>query len=54
MFNPQVELRATGDWFHCQVLNISWLYFCGVISYGVISLVYSADHDKIWSIRFLP
>ena len=27
MFNTQVEPRATGEWFHCQVLNILWHHF---------------------------
>ena len=27
MFKTQVEPRATGEWFHCQVLNISWRHF---------------------------
>ena len=46
MFKTQVQRRAAGEWFHCQVLNINF--------YGVISVVYnSADHDKVWSIPFL-
>ena len=27
MFKTQVEPRATGEWFHCQVLDILWLHF---------------------------
>ena len=27
MFKTQVEPRATGSWFHSQVLDILWRYF---------------------------
>ena len=27
MFKTQVEPRAAGEWFHCQVLNILWRHF---------------------------
>ena len=27
MLKTQVEPRATGEWFHCQVLNILWRPF---------------------------
>ena len=27
MFKTQVEPRAAGKWFHCQVLNILWRHF---------------------------
>ena len=44
MFKTQVEPRATGEWFHCQVLNILWGHF----------IVYkSIDHRKLPSICFL-
>ena len=43
MFKTQVEPRAAGEWFHCQVLNILWPYF----------IVYkSIDHRKLPSICF--
>ena len=41
MFKTQVEPRAAGEWFHCQVLNILWRHF----------IVYkSIDHRKLPSI----
>ena len=44
MFKPQVETRATGEWFHCHILNILWRHF----------IVYkSIDHRKLPSICFL-
>ena len=43
MFKTQVEPRATGEWFHCQVLKILWRHF----------IVYkSIDHRKLPSICF--
>ena len=43
MFKTQVEPRAAGEWFHCQVLNILWRHF----------IVYkSIDHRKLLSIFF--
>ena len=30
MFKTQVEPRATGEWFHCKVLNILWHHFYGL------------------------
>ena len=27
MFKTQVEPRAAGEWFHCQVLDILWRHF---------------------------
>ena len=43
MFKTQVDLRAAGEWFHCQVLNILWRNF----------IVYkSIDHRKLPSIFF--
>ena len=27
MFKTQVEPRAVGEWFHCQVLDILWRHF---------------------------
>ena len=43
MFKTQVEPRAAGEWFHCQVLNILWRHF----------IVYkSIDHRKLPSICF--
>ena len=42
MFKSQVKPRATGECFHCRVLNINL---------DVISMVYkSADHGKFLSI----
>ena len=35
MFKTQVELRAAGEWFHCQVLNILWHHF--IILYSFIN-----------------
>ena len=44
MFKTQVEPRAAGEWFHCQVLDILWRHF----------MVYkSIDHRKLPSICFL-
>ena len=45
MFKTQVEPRAAGEWFHCQVLNIWWRHFYGPYK--------SVDKAKVWSIRFL-
>ena len=43
MLKTQVEQRAAGEWFHCQVLNILWRHF----------LVYkSIDHRKLPFIFF--
>ena len=43
MFKTQVEPRAAGEWFHCQVLDILWRHF----------MVYkSIDHRKLRSICF--
>ena len=43
MFKTQVEPRAAGEWFHCQVLDILWRHF----------MVYkSMDHRKLPSIFF--
>ena len=43
MFKTQVEPRAAGEWFHCQVLDILWRHF----------MVYkSIDHRKLPSIFF--
>ena len=30
MLKTQVEPRATGEWFHCKVVNILWRHFCGL------------------------
>ena len=27
MFKTQVESRAAGEWFHCQVLDVLWRPF---------------------------
>ena len=27
IFKTQVEPRAAGEWFHCQVLDILWRHF---------------------------
>ena len=44
MFKTQVEPRAAGKWFHCQVLDILWRHF----------MVYkSIDNRKLPSICFL-
>ena len=44
MFKAQVEPRAAGEWFHCEVLDILWRHF----------MVYkSIDHEKLPSICFL-
>ena len=44
MFKTQVEPRAAGEWFHCQVLNILWRHF----------IVYkSIDRRNLPSICFL-
>ena len=40
MFKTQVEPRAAGEWFHCQVLDIFIVYK-------------SIDHRKLPSICFL-
>ena len=44
MFKTQVELRALGEWFHWQVLNILWHQFM---------VCESKDHRKLPSICFL-
>ena len=42
MFKTQVEPRAAGEWFHCQVLDILWHHF----------MVYkSIDHRKLPSVN---
>ena len=44
MFKTQVEPRAAGEWFHCQVLNTLWRHF----------IVYkSIDHRKLMPFWFL-
>ena len=43
MFKTQVEPRAAGNWFDCQVLNILWRHFI---------VFKSIDHRKLPSICF--
>ena len=44
MFKTQMEPQATGEWFHCQVLDILWRHF----------MVYkSTDHRELLPICFL-
>ena len=45
MFKTQVEPRAAGEWFHCQVLDILWRHF---IVYKSIHV----DHRKLLLIFF--
>ena len=44
MFKNQVEPRAAGEWFHCQVLNMLWRH---------IIVCKSIDHRKLLLICFL-
>ena len=44
MFKTQVEPRAAGEWFHCQVLNILWRHFS---VYSLPTTVYSLPVDDV-------
>ena len=50
MFKTQVEPRAAGKWFHCQVLDILWRHFIVYLTNRrQFSMVYTLIDHKMTS-----